>query len=214
MIKRYLFTGILTVIIAMATTSCSSEQQEENSKQESTQSIQTIKHVVPTVQLSNYTFDESNMFSQKLNRVISNDEYSTLQKYVFQETYLNNITVFDAQCSIAAVILNVSLNDPYYHTDNLVELIASPIFSTPKAPEEYPPTENYDEYLNSSINAVNAALGGYDPTSCIGGADHYSYGYTGETSQKILYGCSKEYFSMDLSMDAQPAYDVTFFHCY
>lgn len=205
MIKRYLFAGITTIIIAMATTTGCSTVPQASENPITTQSIEAVQDIQPTTTAKEYTFDETNMYSQKLGRAISADEYECLKQYVYQETSRHDISEYDVQCSLAATALNIVLEDSY--PDNVVEVLCSQVYK-----DVY--TKDFDMYFNesywnSSTIAVNLALGGYDPTDSIGGANFYLYTLNKEQIEDLensTKGC--------VTMELNPQENITFCQLY
>ena len=206
MIERHLFTGIMALIIAMATTSGCSTVPQASENPTTTQSTEAVQDIQPTTTAKEYTFDEINMYSQKLGRAISADEYECLKQYVYQETSRHDITESDVQCSLAATALNIVLEDTY--PDNVVEVLSCPVYQ-----DVY--TKDFDmcfneSYWNSSTIAVNLALGGYDPTDSIGGANFYVYSLNDE-QREDLESSTKGCVTMELK---NPYENITFCQLY
>jgi hypothetical protein len=210
MIKRHLFTGIITIIIATATTTgCSTVPQASENPiiPQTTQSTETTQDIQPTTTAKKYTFDETNMYSQKLSRAISADEYECLKQYVYQETSRHDITdEFDVQCSYAATTLNIVLEDTY--PDNIVDVLCCSVYQGVYTKDFDMPFN--ESYWNSSTKAVNLALGGYDPTDSIGGANFYLYTLNKEQIEN-LENTTKGCVTMELN---NPYENITFCQLY
>ncbi len=208
MIKRYLFTGIITIIIATTATSCSTVPQasENPTIPQPTQSTEATQDIQPTTTANEYTFDETNMYSQKLGRAISADEYECLKQYIYQETSRHDITAADVQCSLAATALNIVLENTY--PNNIAEVLCCPVYQGVYTKDFDMPFN--ESYWNSSTKAVNSALGGYDPTDSIGGANFYVYSLNDE-QRESLENSTKGCVTMELN---NPYENITFCQLY